>query len=138
MVVVAFFAANADAADVTTIKSTLRRTKSAASSGRRSFFCSANRYSKNDILCLNPSQLAQLLSERIHKHRTSRGSATIQETNPEDFSRLLRVDQRPTECEGESDCEDPQPFWILDCRFWIIGRRTRKSERNLFIHAPFS
>ena len=46
MVVVAFFAANADVDPVTTIRSTLRRTKSAASSGRRSFFCSANRYSK--------------------------------------------------------------------------------------------
>src|SRR5262247_2776828 len=45
MVVVAFVAANAATADVTTIRSTLRRTRSAASSGRRSFFCSANRYS---------------------------------------------------------------------------------------------
>ena len=46
MEVVAFFAANADGPDVATIRSTLRRTKSAASSGRRSDFCSANRYSR--------------------------------------------------------------------------------------------
>ena len=45
MVVVALFAANAGGVDVATIISTLRRTKSAASSGRRSSFCSANRYS---------------------------------------------------------------------------------------------
>ena len=45
MVVVAPFAANADVAPVTTIISTLRRTSSAASSGRRSDFCSAYRYS---------------------------------------------------------------------------------------------
>jgi hypothetical protein len=45
MVVVAFFAANAGAVDEVTIRSTLRRTKSAARSGSRSRFCSANRYS---------------------------------------------------------------------------------------------
>ena len=45
MVVVALLAANAGAVPVTTIRSTLRRTKSAASSGWRSDFCSANRYS---------------------------------------------------------------------------------------------
>lgn len=45
MVVVAFFAANAGGLPATTIRSTLRRIKSAASSGKRSFFPSANRYS---------------------------------------------------------------------------------------------
>jgi hypothetical protein len=44
MVVVAFFATNAGFPPVTTITSTLRRTRSAASSGRRSDFPSANRY----------------------------------------------------------------------------------------------
>ena len=45
MAVVAFFAANAGGVPETTIRSTLRRARSAASSGRRSGFCSANRYS---------------------------------------------------------------------------------------------
>ena len=45
MAVVAPLAANAGGPPVTTIRSTLRRTRSAASSGRRSFFPSTNRYS---------------------------------------------------------------------------------------------
>ena len=45
MAVVAFFAADADGTPETTIRSTFRRTSSAASSGKRSVFCSANRYS---------------------------------------------------------------------------------------------
>ena len=45
MVVVARLAANAAIVPVTTIRSTLRRTRSAASSGRRLFFPSVNRYS---------------------------------------------------------------------------------------------
>ena len=45
IVVVAFFAANAAGVARTTIKSTFRRTRSAASSGMRSGFCSPNRYS---------------------------------------------------------------------------------------------
>ena len=59
MVVVALFAANAAVPPVTTIRSTLRRTKSAASSGRRSFFCSANRYS---MVIFFPSIHPSLLS----------------------------------------------------------------------------
>src|SRR5262245_33832161 len=45
MVVVAFFAANVCGVPETTIRSTFKRTRSAASSGTRSGFCSANRYS---------------------------------------------------------------------------------------------
>ena len=45
MVVVARLAANAAIVPVTTIRSTLRLTKSAASSGRRLFSPSVNRYS---------------------------------------------------------------------------------------------
>src|SRR5215475_2377703 len=46
MVLVAPFAANPAGSPVTTIRSTFRRTNSAASSGRRPDFPSANRYSK--------------------------------------------------------------------------------------------
>ena len=59
MVVVALFAANAAGVPETTIRSTLRRTKSAASSGRRSGFCSANRYS---MVIFFPSIHPSLLS----------------------------------------------------------------------------
>ena len=59
MVVVAFLAANAGGVPVTTIRSTLRRTRSAASSGRRSCFCSANRYS---MVIFFPSIHPSLLS----------------------------------------------------------------------------
>ena len=57
--VVAFFAANANGTPVTTIKSTLRRTNSAARLGRRSFFPSANRYSMAKFF---PSVHCSLLS----------------------------------------------------------------------------
>ena len=59
MVLVAPFAANAGGPELATIRSTLRRTNSAASSGRRSGFCSANRYSK---VMLFPSIHPSLLS----------------------------------------------------------------------------
>ena len=59
MVVVAPFAANAVGPPVTTIRSTFRRTRSAASSGRRSCFCSANRYS---MVIFFPSIHPSLLS----------------------------------------------------------------------------
>jgi hypothetical protein len=102
MVVVAFFAANADAADVTTIKST--KTNQVRRELRQTLILLLSKpVLENDILCLNPSKPAQLLSERIHKHRTSRGSATIQETNPEDFSRLLGMSDIATEPENKNN-----------------------------------
>ena len=91
MVVVAFFAANAGGPAVTTIRSTLRRTKSAASSGRRSDFCSANRYS---MVKFFPSIHPSLLSScRNASTRTALpdSSAYIQETDAEDFPCLLRM-----------------------------------------------
>src|SRR5215510_5424901 len=59
MVLDAPFAANAGGGELTTIRSTLRRTRSAASSGRRSVFCSANRYS---MVIFFPSIQPSLLS----------------------------------------------------------------------------
>ena len=86
MVVVAFFAANADGPPVTTIRSTLRRTRSAASSGRRSVFCSANRYS---MVIFFPSIHPSLLSScrnASNEHRATGSSAWIQETDAGDLS----------------------------------------------------
>ena len=91
MVVVALFAANAVGAPETTIRSTLRRTNSAASSGRRSGFCSANRYS---MVIFFPSIHPSLLSScRNASKRTALPEAVlvIQETYAEDFPCLLRV-----------------------------------------------
>ena len=59
MVVVTLLAANVAGVPLTTIRSTLSRTNSAASSGRRSFFCSANRYSMvMFFLSFHPSLLS--------------------------------------------------------------------------------
>ncbi len=38
-----------------------------------------------NILSLNPSKLAQLLQKRLHEDRNTRSSASIQETDAEDF-----------------------------------------------------
>jgi hypothetical protein len=45
----------------------------------------------SDILSLDPSQLAQLLPERLHEDCATGSSASIQETYAEDFSCLLRL-----------------------------------------------
>ena len=91
MVVVAFFAANGVGPPETTIRSTFRRTRSAASSGRRSGFCSANRYS---MVIFFPSIHPSLLSScRNASKRTAHtgSSAIIQETYAGDFPCLLRL-----------------------------------------------
>ena len=80
MVVVALFAANAGGAPETTIRSTLRRTKSAASSGRRSGFCSANRYS---MAIFFPSIHPSLLSScRNASKRTALPEAVLVSRKP--------------------------------------------------------
>ena len=85
MVVVAFFAANAGGVPETTIRSTLRRTKSAANSGRRSGFPSANRYS---MVIFFPSIHPSLSSSW---RNASKRTAIIQKTDAEDFPCLLRL-----------------------------------------------
>ena len=80
MVVVALLAANAAAVPATTIRSTLRRTRSAASSGRRSFFCSANRYS---MVIFFPSIHPSLLSScRNASTRTALPEAVLVSRKP--------------------------------------------------------
>ena len=80
MVVVALLAANAAGVPETTIRSTLRRTKSAASSGRRSGFCSANRYS---MVIFFPSIHPSLLSScRNASTRTALPEAVLASRKP--------------------------------------------------------
>jgi hypothetical protein len=47
---------------------------------------------KNEILSLDPSELAQLLPERVQEDRATGNSAWIKVTYAEDFPRLLSVD----------------------------------------------
>ena len=91
MVVVALFAANAGGVAETTIRSTLRRTRSAASSGSALRLLLGKPVLDGDILSLDPSKLAQLLPKRLQEDRATRSSAYIQETYAGDFSCLLRL-----------------------------------------------
>jgi len=65
MVVVAFFAANAGGVPETTIRSTLRRTTSAANSGQALWRSLGESVLDGDILSLDPSKLEQFLAERV-------------------------------------------------------------------------
>ena len=87
MVEVVRLAANAARVPETTIRSMLRRTRSAASSGRRSRVLFGKPILNGDVFSFNPAKLAQLLPERLHENRATSSSACIQETDAEDFSR---------------------------------------------------
>ena len=91
MVLVAFFAAKFVAPpEETTIRSTLRRTRSAASSGRRSFFPSANRYSTAIFFpWIHPS--LRISCQNASK-RTAMPEAVLESRKPmrKIFRRLLR------------------------------------------------
>ena len=80
MVLVAPFAANGVGPPEVTIRSTFRRTSSAASSGRRSFFCSANRYS---MVMFFPSIHPSLLNScRNVSTRTALPDTVLLSRNP--------------------------------------------------------
>ena len=119
MVVVARLAANADPVDVTTIRSTLRRTNSAASSGRRSAFPSANRYSMTIFF---PSIHPSLLSScRNASTRTALPEAVlaIQETYPRKiFPDCCASATAPATTSMKAITESPNHFgfWIADFR----------------------
>ena len=89
IVAVAFLAANAGGGPVATIRSTLRRIRSAASSGRRSGLLSAKRYSMRIFF---PSIQPSLLSScRNASTMTAIPEALLGSRKPmEDFSCLLR------------------------------------------------
>jgi len=63
-----------------------------------------------NILSLDPSELAQLLSERLQEPCDTRSSAWIQKTDAEDFPGLLRVGHRPTQGKCENEGDKPRPF----------------------------
>jgi hypothetical protein len=93
MVLVAFFAANGAVPPDVTIRSTLSRTNSAASSGKRSGFCSANRYSMVMFFpSIHPSLLSSCRND-LQENRNTGSSAIIQETYVGDFPWLLRLNR---------------------------------------------
>jgi hypothetical protein len=93
----------------------------------------------DEILSLVQSNLAQLLPERIYEDRHPGSRARIEEANAEDFPCVLRVGHRATDdCEGESKDQKPRPFWILDCRFWIVGPNPKSSNESFVFHDFFS
>ena len=137
-VVVAFFAANADGSPVITIKSTLRRSKSAVSSGNRSRFCPENRYS---MMRFFPSIQPSLLSScRNASKRTAIPEAVlcIQKTDAGDFPCLLRVCPRPHTMSTTTIAESPTAnldfgFSIADCR-----NKDRKLASKKLLSCAFS
>ena len=114
MVVVASFAANGVGPPEVTIRSTLRRTKSAASPAKRSFLCSANRYS---MVIFFPSIHPSLRSScrKTSKSTGATGSsAIIQETYAGDFRWLLPVgsDSKKTRTNVATKIDDQPALFI--------------------------
>jgi hypothetical protein len=144
MVVVAFFMANATPIPETTISSTLRRTKSAASSGRRSFFCSANRYS---IAMFFPSvqpSCSALAGTRLRELRYRKpcfhpgslyGLFLVAEPAPQPHSPQMR--QRGRQPPAIFDFGS---FDVAQYRFWISDyqQQNRELGRNAFSASQFS
>ena len=115
MVVVAFFAANGAAFPEATIKSTLRRTSSAASSGRRSVFPSANRYSMVKFFpSIHPSLLN---SSRNASMRTALPEAVLLSRKPmrKTFPVCCAETQAPPKASVKAIAKIPAHF-----RFWIL------------------
>src|SRR5205085_351157 len=59
-----------------------------------------------EILSLNPSKLAHFLQERVHEDRAAGRTREIQVTDAEDFSRLLRLNQRAKRKEHHAKSKD--------------------------------
>src|SRR3989442_5869477 len=101
MDVVARLAAAVSGAASVTMRSTLRRTSSAASAGSRSNLPSAYRYSMARVWALDVAELAQPLAERLIPGDVRRGTAGGENPDAGNFLRRLRVG-------GEPRCEDPE------------------------------
>ena len=93
MVVVAFFAANADGVRCDHDQINLKTNQVRRKLRQALRLLLGKSVLDGDILSLNPSKLAQLLPERLHEDRATRSSACIQETDAEDFPCLLRVER---------------------------------------------
>ena len=133
MLVVALLAANVGSLPVATIESTLRRTSSAASSGRRSVFPSANRYSM--ILCFsfNPSEFAQLLPERVHVEPHYHECFDPGNLCGGFWLVAAREATAPPRANVKAIAEVPTHFgfWIFD--FPIVGKRIHRKCVHRFV-----
>jgi hypothetical protein len=67
-----------------------------------------------EILSFNPPKLAQLLPERLNEYRHTRSSASIQETDAEDFPCLLRLG-RPAKRKEQSANGKTSDFFSHEC-----------------------
>ena len=94
MVVVAFFAANAGCRPCDHDQINLETNQVRRKLRQALILLLCKPVLDGDILSLNPSKLAQLLSKRLHEDRATGSSAWIQETYAEDFPCLLRVGKR--------------------------------------------
>ena len=132
-------AANATGVPETTIRSALRRTKSVASSGTRSDFSSANRYSMV-IFCpsIHPS-LRELFAERVHEDRADRKQLLAsRESYAEDFLRLLRLEpSAPHSGERDDDCKNPRHILVCGTAFGNFDgdypERSRRTQSRFSI-----
>src|SRR5262245_22139148 len=105
MVVVISLTVSADGVSVTTIRSTLSRTRSAASSRRRSGFPSANRYSM--VIFFPSVQPSLRISRRNASTSTElRKPCCYQESYASDFPCLLRVNRAANRKEHGAKGED--------------------------------
>ena len=128
IVLVAFFAANGVGPPETTIRSTLRRTRSAARSGSRPGFPSANRYS---TLIFFPSIQPRLLSScRNASTRTVLPAALLESRKPmrKIFSVCCASTTAPHRANATARATSPTNF---NFRFWIF-RLAEQEFKNRF------
>ena len=124
MVVVAFLATSAGGPDETTIKSTLRRTRSAASSGSALILLLGKSILDGDIFSLNPAKLAQLLPEPVQEDGVAGSCAWLQVSDAEDFPCCCASALAPHTVSATTITKSPAHF-----RFSILDRRL--SDRKL-------
>src|SRR5262245_58247638 len=106
IVSVAFLAAVTPCVPNDTMRSTLSRTSSAAKSGSRPTRPLRKSIVDNNIVALNPPELAQTLPERVEQERPIGRGRHPKETDPRHLSRLLRVGgERASGRAGKKDDE---------------------------------
>src|SRR4030095_14717425 len=86
---------------------------------------------------LHIPKLAQPLEKGLFTGRESGKGNTAQVSYPGDFRGLLRAHFNPAHRECDDESNNPHQFWILDCRFWIVGLRTAQSNPEDFLHVFF-
>jgi hypothetical protein len=103
---VAWLAGTAARSPIAEMTSTLRRTRSAASSGRRSAFSLRRSDLDDDVLPLDPAQLAEFLPEG-NRPGIIRTVVGCEEADPVDLPHRLCVgsEQRTQETEDQGDRE---------------------------------